>query len=204
MTKRILDILAALAGIVVLSPLLMAVAALVKVESKGPIFYRGVRVGRYGELFRIYKFRTMVPNAESLGGHSTALQDPRLTRIGPTLRKYKLDELPQLFNIIAGHMSIVGPRPQVKTYTDLYTAEEKHILDVRPGLTDFASIEFIHLDAMLGNENVDEKYQREIEPRKNELRLKYVREQSLMTDFRILVRTVARMFAIRKLWNSAD
>jgi lipopolysaccharide/colanic/teichoic acid biosynthesis glycosyltransferase len=144
----------------------------------------------------------MVPNAESLGGPSTALGDPRLTRIGATLRKYKLDELPQLLNVLKGEMSLVGPRPQVQAYTDLYSAEEKRILDVRPGLTDFASIEFIHLDSMLGSEDVDEKYAREIEPRKNELRLKYVREQSLATDLLILFRTITRLATIRKLWNS--
>jgi lipopolysaccharide/colanic/teichoic acid biosynthesis glycosyltransferase len=199
--KRAFDLVVAVLGLVVLSPVMLCLAALVKLESKGPVFYRGTRTGQFGKPFRIFKFRTMVQDAEKRGGPSTALNDPRLTRLGPLLRKYKLDELPQLINVVSGQMSIVGPRPQVERYTAAYTAEQKAILDVRPGLTDYASIEFMDLDRLLGTENVDEKYAREIEPRKNELRIKYVRDHSLATDFRIIARTLAQMTGIRRRWN---
>lgn len=197
-----LDVVTAAAGLTLLSPLLLTIAALIKLDSTGPIFYRGVRTGRYGHPFHIYKFRTMVVDAEFKGGPSTALNDPRLTRLGPTLRKYKLDELPQLINVLRGEMSIVGPRPQVERYTSLYTDEENVILSVAPGLTDYASVEFIDLDRRLGNENVDEKYLRDIEPQKNLLRIKYVRDQSLSTDVRIVGRTIAGLIGIRRHWNT--
>lgn len=135
----------------------------------------------------------MVTMAEQKGGPSTALNDPRLTRIGKFLRRYKIDELPQFINILCGEMSFVGPRPQVLLYTSRYTPEELRILDVRPGLTDYASIELINLDEILGDEDVDEKYILEIEPKKNKLRLKYVDEQSLRIDAKILFMTFKAM-----------
>ncbi len=147
------------------------------------------------------KFRTMVPEAEKIGGPSTALNDPRVTSIGRCLRKYKLDELPQLINVFRGEMSIVGPRPQVEQYTRLYTEEEKIILSVKPGLTDFASIRFINLDALLGEENVDEKYLRTVEPEKTRLRMEYAKNPSFGKDMKILFLTFLQMFRIRSLWN---
>lgn len=143
----------------------------------------------------------MVPDAEKIGGPSTALNDPRVTLIGRFLRKYKLDEIPQLINILKGEMSFVGPRPQVEKYTRLYTDEEKIILSVKPGLTDYASIRFINLDAVLGNENVDEKYLRTVEPEKNRLRIQYARDPSFLKDMKILFFTLVQMFRIRSLWN---
>ena len=143
----------------------------------------------------------MVVDADKMGGHSTALNDPRLTRVGKFLRKYKLDELPQLFNIIHGHMSFVGPRPQVEKYTKLYSDEEKVILTVKPGLTDYASIRFINLDAILGDKDIDEKYFREIEPEKNRLRIKYAREHNLWIDLRLIFITLLQLFRVRSLWN---
>lgn len=139
----------------------------------------------------------MVVNAEKMGGPSTALNDPRLTSIGRLLRKYKLDELPQLINILLGEMSFVGPRPQVEQYTRLYSGEQEVILSVRPGLTDYASIKFMNLDEILGDEEVDERYFREIEPEKNKLRIKYVKERSFRVDLSILYRTVISLFKIR-------
>ncbi len=130
------------------------------------------------------------------------MNDPRITGIGRFLRKYKLDELPQLINILLGEMSFVGPRPQVEKYTRLYTREEQIILAVKPGLTDYASIHFIHLDAILGDEDVDEKYLRDVEPEKNRLRIQYARNPSFWTDMTILFRTFARMFRIRALWST--
>lgn len=154
-----------------------------------------------GNPFRIFKFRTMVVDAEKIGGPSTALNDPRLTRIGKFLRKYKIDELPQLINILTGEMSFVGPRPQVEKYTKLYNDEEQIILSVHPGLTDYASIELINLDQILGDDAVDEKYLREIEPEKNRLRMKYAREHSFLIDFKIILMTLTQMFKIESLWN---
>jgi len=201
MCKRLFDFLSAFITLIVLSPLFLAMAVMIKKESPGPVFYRGIRSGLSGKPFRIFKFRTMVPNAEKMGGPSTALNDPRLTKIGVFLRKYKLDELPQLINVLNGDMSIVGPRPQVEKYTKLYNDEEKIILTVRPGVTDYASIRFINLDQILGDEKVDEKYLREIEPEKNRLRIKYAKEHSFWVDCRILLLTMLQMLRIRSVWN---
>ena len=200
--KRFMDIFLASTGLLVTFPILLVATVLVKRSSPGPVFYRGVRTGKNRVPFRIFKFRTMVTDAESLGGPSTALNDPRLTQTGRFLRKYKLDELPQLINILRGEMSFVGPRPQVLEYTKLYNEEEELILNVKPGLTDYASLKFINLDKILGDENVDDKYQTEVEPEKNKLRLKYVRERSLSTDFKIIFLTISKLFKIRSTWNT--
>lgn len=146
----------------------------------------------------------MVVNAEKIGGASTALNDPRLINIGKFLRKYKLDELPQLINILRGEMSFVGPRPQVEEYTKLYSSEEKIILSVKPGLTDYASIKFINLDKILGDENIDERYFKNIEPEKNRLRIKYVREHSFFIDIKIIIMTLMQMFEIKRIWNTKN
>jgi len=199
--KRIFDLIVALFALLLLWPLLMIISLVIKAQSPGPVFYRGVRTGLNGKPFRIFKFRTMVVNAESIGGPSTALKDPRLTPIGKFLRKYKLDEPPQLFNIISGEMSFVGPRPQVEMYTRLYSGEEKLILTVTPGLTDYASIYFINLDALLGEKDVDQKYLHEIEPQKNMLRIKYAKENSFWIDMKILFMTIIQMLKIRSKWN---
>jgi len=195
--KRIIDVVFSVIGLLILSPIIFFIALLVFWDSVGPIFYRGERSGINRKVFRIFKFRTMVINAEKLGGSSTAFNDPRLTKIGKVLRKYKLDELPQLLNIFVGDMSIVGPRPQVKKYTDIYNKEEEIILSVKPGLTDYASIEFINLDEILGDEKVDEKYLTEIEPKKNKLRIKYVKEFNLWVDIKIIALTLIKIFKVK-------
>ncbi len=189
MFKRLSDIILSFLILIITSPLFGLIAILIKLNSKGPVFYRGVRTGRFGKPFKIYKFRTMVDSAEKLGGPSTADNDPRNTKIGKPLRKYKLDELPQLINILCGEMSFVGPRPQVEKYTKLYSEEEKIILNVRPGMTDYATIHFINLDEILGNKNVDKVYKNNIEPEKNKLRIKYVKHHSLLVDFKIIIQT---------------
>ncbi len=201
MTKRIFDLIAAFFALLFLWPVLLVVAILICLQSPGPVFYRGVRSGKGGVPFRIYKFRTMVVDAEKMGGPSTALNDPRLTKIGKFLRKYKIDELPQLFNVLKGEMSIVGPRPQVEKYTRLYNEEEKIILCVRPGLSDYASIEFINLDQLLGDDEVDERYLKEIEPRKNKLRMKYAKEHSFSVDNEIIYMTLMQILKIKTLWK---
>jgi lipopolysaccharide/colanic/teichoic acid biosynthesis glycosyltransferase len=195
-TKRCLDVLVSLAAIVLLAPVFVAVAILVRATSRGPILYRGLRAGRNGRNFYILKFRTMVVDAEKKGGASTAVDDPRLTRVGRVLRKYKLDELPQFFNVLGGSMSLVGPRPQVLAYTDLYQGEERLVLNMRPGITDLASLYFSDMDKILGSGDVDAKYAQEIEPVKNVLRLRYVKEASLVLDLRILVETAFKLVGV--------
>src|SRR2546425_4482146 len=138
--KRSFDLIFSLLGLIVLAPVFAAVAVAIKIESAGPVFYRGVRAGRYGKAFRIFKFRTMVEDAEKIGGPSSSADDPRITRVGDLLRRYKLDELPQLLNVVKGEMSLVGPRPEVAQYVAMFSTEEKAILNVPPGITDWASI----------------------------------------------------------------
>ncbi len=192
MLKRIFDLILALFGLILLSPLLIVIAVVIKLDSEGPIFYRGVRTGKDGIPFKIYKFRTMVTNAEIIGGTSTAENDPRITRIGGILRKYKFDELPQLINVIKGDMSLVGPRPEVYEYTCMYDEEEQVILTVTPGITDYASIKFRNLNSILAaaSTDPDEYYRDVIRPQKNMLRVKYVKEQGFYTDLKILFRTI--------------
>lgn len=196
MIKRLFDIIFSFFGLIVISPFLGLIALLIKLDSPGPVFYRGTRIGKNGKPFRIFKFRTMVPNAEKAGGPSTALNDPRLTKIGKFLRTYKLDELPQLINILKGEMSFVGPRPQVKEYVQLYNEEEKIILTVRPGMTDYATIRYIYLDKALGNRDVDELYRKKIEPEKNKLRIKYAKHHSLLADVKIIFQTILAIIKI--------
>lgn len=195
--KRLFDVVAAGTGLALLVPLMVIVAVLVKIGSKGPIFYRGARTGRLGHPFRILKFRTMVAGAEAQGGTTTAKGDPRLTRVGKIIRKYKIDEIPQLINVLKGDMSIVGPRPEVEEYTRLYTPEEKEILNVKPGITDYASLEFLDLQEIVGTTDVDRVYSERIRPVKNALRLRYVRERGFVCDMAILFKTVARLAHLR-------
>lgn len=195
-TKRCLDVALSIMAIVVLSPVFVVVALLVMQSSAGPILYRGLRAGRNGRNFHILKFRTMIVDAERHGGASTAVDDPRLTRCGRVLRRYKLDELPQFFNVLGGSMSLVGPRPQVLSYTDKYQGEERLILNMKPGITDLASLYFSDMDTVLGSGDVDTKYATEIEPVKNVLRLRYVREASLLLDIRIIVETAFKLVGV--------
>lgn len=198
MTKRVLDIAAATLGLLVLSPLFAAIAVAIACGSKGPVFYRGARIGRHGVPFRMLKFRTMVVDADQKGGPSTPAEDPRVTREGRLLRRYKLDELPQLVNVLAGDMSLVGPRPEVPQYVALYTPEERHILSVRPGLTDFASLWNIDEGALLaGSPDPERTYLEEIRPTKLRLQLEYVRRQSTETDLAILWATACAVLSRR-------
>jgi len=169
----------------------VTIAILIKKEDGGPVFYRGVRVGRFGKTFRIFKFRTMVINAEKLGGPSTADDDPRITKVGKLIRKFKLDELPQLINVLKGEMSVVGPRPEVQMYVDMFTQEEKAILSVRPGITDWASIWNPDEGAILaGSSDPEKTYMEKIRPEKMRLQLKYVMEGSFWVDLKIILWTL--------------
>ena len=191
--KRVTDLGFSAIAVLTLAPLMILIAVLIKLGSSGPILYRGERAGRDGNTFLIFKFRSMVVDAESRGGFSTAINDPRLTSIGRFLRKYKLDELPQFFNVLAGDMSLVGPRPQVLFYTNKYVGDDRLILSVKPGITDLASLYFADMDSVLGGGDVDARYLAEVEPVKNKLRLRYVREQSYLLDIRILVETAFKL-----------
>ena len=195
MVKRIFDFLGSLLGLMLLSPVLLLIALLIKVDSRGPVFYRGVRVGLFGGVFKIFKYRTMIINAEKVGGSSTPDDDPRLTRLGKFLRRYKLDELPQLINVLKGDMSLVGPRPQVQWAVDLYTPEQRTVLTVRPGITDYASVHFPNEGEILkGSTNPDQDYMEKIHPKKMRLSLEYVRERSLWVDLKIIFQTIAAIF----------
>jgi lipopolysaccharide/colanic/teichoic acid biosynthesis glycosyltransferase len=197
--KRLFDFFVALTAVAVLSPLLMLIAILIKLEDhRGPVLYRGVRVGRFGKPFRLYKFRSMVVNAEKIGGPSTSDDDPRITRLGKILRKYKLDELPELLNVVVGDMSLVGPRPEVQSEVDLYTHEERRLLTVRPGITDYSSIEFHDEgDILRGSVDPHEAYRRLIRPRKVALGLDYVNNPSLLVDLKILWLTLSTLVVSR-------
>jgi len=196
MIKRLFDIIVSFLGLVFLSPVFLIIGLMVKLDSEGPVFYRGVRVGRFGKQFRIFKFRTMVRDAEELGGPSTAADDPRLTRTGRFLRKYKLDELPQLISILRGEMSFVGPRPEVKMYVDMMSEEEKKIiLSVKPGLTDLASLENMSEGERLrGSKDPEKDYLEKIRPTKIRLQKEYVKTRSFILDIKILLYTLWRIF----------
>ena len=194
--KRGFDLLAASAGLLLLWPLLLLIAILVKIDSPGPVLYRGERTGRYGKPFHILKFRSMVVDAERLGGFSTAQNDPRVTRLGRFLRRFKLDELPQLFNVLRGEMSVVGPRPEVPAYTRLYVGEELLILTVLPGITDYSSIKFSQLDKVLGEIDADRVYEETVRPAKNALRVQYVKNRGFKTDVDIIGRTIIKLMGI--------
>jgi len=197
--KRLFDIISAFTGLLLFSPVLLIAALLITCGDRGPVFYRGHRIGMNGKLFRMYKFRTMVVNADKIGGPSTSDDDPRITRTGRILRKLKLDELPQLFNVLAGEMSIVGPRPEVPFYVNMFTEEEKVILTVRPGITDYASIWNPDEGAVLkGSEDPEKVYMELIRPKKIALQLKYVRERSFCTDVKIIVQTFLTIVSRKK------
>lgn len=188
--KRSVDFFFSALGLVSISPLLLLVAFVIKLDSHGPVFYRGVRIGRYGNPFRMWKFRTMHVGSESLGV-TTGKDDPRITRTGKFLRKYKIDELPQLVNVLVGDMSLVGPRPEFEEHTSAYKGEEKLILSVRPGITDYASVQFHNLNELVGSEEPHRVFIEKFRPEKNRLRVAYVKQQSLREDLKILFKTLA-------------
>ena len=188
--KRSMDFVVGGIALIVFSPVIAFVAVRIKCEDDGPIFYKAPRVGRDGKPFRMYKFRTMVVNADRIGGPSTAADDPRLTHVGHAIRRYKLDEIPQLINVVRGDMSLVGPRPEVQHYVDMYSSEERQILSVRPGITDWASIQYRNEgDILRGAADPEQAYMEKIRPGKIRLGLEYVHRQSLWTDIKILAQT---------------
>ena len=189
--KRLLDYTVAGVGLVLLAPLLLVLALVIRLGPPGPVFYRGERVGLGGITFRILKFRTMVVEAEKSGGSSTPEDDPRITRVGHMLRRWKLDEAPQLINVVRGEMSLVGPRPQVRWAVDLYTPEERRLLSVRPGITDWASVRFRNeAEILRGSDDPDRLYLEKIAPEKIRLGLWYVDNQTFLEDLRIIFATL--------------
>ena len=188
--KRILDIAISSIALMVLWPIFLIGALAIVFEDGFPVFYRADRGGYKNKSFKICKFRSMVKNADKLGGGTTALHDPRITRVGNVLRKTKLDEIPQLGQVFMGKMSLVGPRPELLKYTEQYVGDEKDIFMVRPGITDYSSVEFINLDEIVGGESADEMYERHVLKKKNGLRVKYAHEVSLKTDTYILIKTI--------------
>ena len=193
MLKRIFDITLSLFGLIILLPFMLIIAILIKIDSKGPVFFKQIRVTKNGKEFKIFKYRTMRVGSDKYS-QITVGKDGRITKIGSFLRKYKLDEIPQLINVLIGDMSLVGPRPEVPKYVALYTDEQKEILKVRAGITDYASIEFSDENDLLALEEEPEKaYIEKIMPKKIELNKKYVSETSVLTDIKIILLTIKKI-----------
>lgn len=188
--KRLFDILASGLGLVCLSPLFAAVAVWIKLDSRGPVFYRQVRVGKGNKDFRIFKFRSMRPDSDKLGLITVGGRDPRVTWSGYYIRKYKLDELPQLINVFIGDMSLVGPRPEVRKYVDMYSPDQLHVLDVRPGITSLASLRYRNENEVLAKaEDPDKCYIEKVMPDKLAIDLEYVKKANLWNDIKLIFST---------------
>lgn len=202
--KRALDMTISGIALLFIWPIYLVISILIFLDDGFPILYRADRGGYQGKTFKIKKFRSMIKDADKVGGGTTSKNDPRITKIGYYLRKTKLDELPQIMQVFTGEISLIGPRPELLKYTNQYEGEEKDILKVRPGITDFSSIEFINLDEIVGTENADEMYEKYVLKRKNELRVKYAHSVSFTTDVYILFKTLAAVagkaytFAVKK------
>lgn len=189
--KRVFDIISSFLGLIILSPMLLIVSLAIKIDSKGPVFFKQKRVGKNNKVFEIYKFRTMVTDAEKLGKQITIGNDNRITRVGKFIRKCKLDEFPQLINVLKGEMSLVGPRPEVPRYVELYDEYQSQILLVQPGITDYASIEYRNENEILGkSENPEKTYIEEIMPIKIDLNMKYIKNISLSEDIKLIINTI--------------
>lgn len=193
MLKRIFDIILSLFGLIILLPFMLIIAILIKLDSKGPVFFKQIRVTKNAREFKIFKYRTMRVGSDKYS-QITVGKDNRITKVGAFLRKYKLDEIPQLINVLIGDMSLVGPRPEVPKYVALYTDEQKEILKVRAGITDYASIEFSDENDLLASEEDPEKaYIEKVMPKKIELNKKYISEISILTDIKIILLTIKKI-----------
>jgi lipopolysaccharide/colanic/teichoic acid biosynthesis glycosyltransferase len=194
MVKRLFDVLVSAAALLLLSPLFLGVAIAIKLSSPGPIFYRAVRVGRHGVPFKLYKFRSMVVNADKIGAGITTAHDPRITPIGRFLRRTKLDELPQLINVLRGEMSLVGPRPEDPRYVALYTEEQRRVLRARPGMTSLASVRYRNEQALLSGDDWETRYIQQIMPDKLAIDLQYIERATLLSDLGVLWQTFLALF----------
>jgi len=193
MITRIFDILASFIGLLLLSPLFALVALALKLDSAGPVFYRAQRVGRNGVPFRLYKFRSMVVDADKRGPGITATGDARITRVGRFLRRTKIDELPQLINVLKGEMSLVGPRPEDPRYVALYTPEQRRVLAVRPGITSAASLAYRHEEELLVGEDWETFYRTRVLPDKLAIDLAYLQQRSFATDLKLILDTLVAL-----------
>lgn len=192
--KRSFDIVFSLIGLIILLPLFIVVGLLIKLTSSGPVFYHQTRVGYMGKDFRLFKFRTMKVDADKNGLLTVGGRDPRVTSIGYYLRKFKIDELPQLINVLNGTMSFVGPRPEVRKYVDLYTEEQRKVLLLKPGITDYASLEYFSENDLLARSSDPEAtYINEVMPAKLKLNLKYMNDVGLYTDLKLILRTIGKI-----------
>ena len=192
--KRFFDLFFAIPGFLILSPFFYLAALAIKLDSPGPVFFRQLRVGRQGHYFRLVKFRTMLANAEKMGPQITVGKDSRITRLGELLRKTKVDELPQLFNVLTGDMSLVGPRPEVPRYVSLYSQEDKRVLELMPGITDPASIKYRQESEILAESSDPERtYIEVIMPEKIEINLAYALEATVFSDFKVVLETLRRL-----------
>jgi len=195
MLKRIFDIFFSILGLIILSPLFIIISVIIILGSPGKVLFRQLRVGKGNKDFLLIKFRTMHKNGEKGGLITIGLTDKRITKAGRFIRKYKLDELPQLFNVLGGSMSIVGPRPEVRKYVDMYSTEQLKVLEIKPGLTDYASLEYINESEILAKAgDPDQKYIEEIMPDKLDLNIRYINDMSMLTDIKIILRTLIRIF----------
>lgn len=192
-TKRFIDLVLALVLFICMLPLFLIISTAIVIEDGFPIFYRAERGGYHNKPFKIYKFRSMVKNADKIGGGTTALNDSRITKVGAFIRKVKFDEIANLICVINGTMSFIGPRPELLKYTSQYKGTEKKIFEVRPGMTDYSSIEFINLDEIVGKGNADEMYEQHVLPMKNKLRIKYAATVSLTTDIKLFCLTIYKV-----------
>jgi len=196
MGKRLFDICSSFVVLAHIWPFMLIIAMVVLFSSRGGVFFTQVRVGRNEKEFKLFKFRTMRKDSEVKGQLTIGGDDPRITGSGRFLRKFKLDELPQLFNVLGGSMSVVGPRPEVRKYTELYTEEQRKVFSVRPGLTDYASIEYIAENELLGrSENPNRTYTEEVMPAKLKLNLRYIDERGFGTDLKIIFKTLCKIFS---------
>lgn len=195
MAKRLFDIVSSGIGLLCLAPVFVVMAIWIKLDSRGPVFYRQTRVGRYGRDFRIFKFRSMRVGSDKGRQITVGEKDPRITRFGYFIRRYKIDELPQLINVFLGDMSIVGPRPEVRKYVDLYSEEQRKVFQVRPGITDLASIKYRNENELLSQvDDPDTYYIDVIMPDKLAINLEYIRHQSFMGDIKIIFNTLFKIF----------
>lgn len=196
MLKRLFDIVCSTLGLLLLLPFFLILGFLIIIDSRGGVFYKQVRVGKNGNDFYLYKFRSMKTDSDKKGLLTVGGNDSRITKVGYYIRKYKLDELPQLINVFLGSMSLVGPRPEVRKYVNLYNAEQKKVLSAKPGITDYASIEFSNENEILGNvPNPEEVYINEIMPAKLKLNMKYIAEQGIVTDIKIILKTIGKILS---------
>ena len=192
--KRIFDIVTSSVILLIFFPVGILISLAITMESRGGVFYRQERIGRYGMPFKVFKFRTMKVDSEKLGTLTVGMKDNRITAVGVFLRKLKLDEFPQFINVLIGQMSIVGPRPEVKEYVDLYSEEQRKVLDVKPGITDYASLEYFKENELLGKSgNPRQTYIDEIMPAKLELNKKYLANPTIMEDIKIMWKTFLKM-----------